>query len=663
MNTPVVQLENVLDFNVQFTAYDSPIWRARLWCYNYEKKLPFMNDEQRNNFAFELFTVIIDYVPYMKVTSFDGPNGLRANDRTWMVDPDDNSLIYIHFEDHNPSFSFISYKNGIMFAFSHGNPVQLGDAKTYPLLESFPQVEDQSDNFTYQKMRFSSGNITIDNSAGMLDSLVELFGNDVNLSMFTNNELDIIRSYFIERYTLGLTKIDLTVKDKRSRLTFQAPNTFYTREEFPDIEENLIGKVIQDAYGYCRGVPGTCVNRNELYQNPAQPTEDTLNNWFIFKFARTISEIDKIWVKKSDVWTQIFPGLGIPDNRLVTSGDSLETWQEHHPVGTRPRIVTKDALGNDVLSVITDMSGKNLPTNADGTPNDGRIAIWRTQATKENPGHLHRANGNPEVVKMDGVFVDLHTPGEIVSDMMHYYGDRPYVAQFFDMDEWETEMRGGKEIGVCLDKADDIYSWVEKIQNGSMLGFQVLIYKDRFSARVDNPNRKEDFDIHWSEILNRDAIAPEMNGDAYASFATINYSYEYTEKEYKSVIDKSLRNAILDVYKYEKEYHNDSFLVRPEDAERKAKIVLENFMEVRPYIRGIELEGLRWDEIKLFSTGYIDFTMELPRQMRAIQKYMARRNAMGRMRVKVLRCSRDLKSEKTIIDVIGCDPLEALREA
>jgi len=126
------------------------------------------------------------------------------------------------------------------------------------------------------------------------------------------------------------------------------------------------------------------------------------------------------------------------------------------------------------------------------------------------------------------------------------------------------------------------------------------------------------------------------------------------------VIDKSQRLNILDVYKFEKEYSNDSFLVNEEDVVRKGKIILENFMQVRPVIRNIELEGLRRDEIKLFSTGYVDFSTELPRQMKTVQKYMKRRDSMGRMRVKVLACKRDLKLERTFIDVIQCDRLEAL---
>ena len=639
---PIVQLSNVQDIKVTFTALDSPIWRARLWVNPYVQSLPFMvaNDNEYNRYAVGIENVVIDFIEYLRVPTYEL---LRVTHQSWMLDPQDPAVLWVHFEHSNPPFRFLSFKTGLLMGFSYGQSVMLGELKTYPLLQSIPDIEEQSDNFTYQRMRFNSGSIQIDNSSGMLDDLVELFGNDMNLFNFTDGELEIVKSFFIESYVLGLTNAEFNVKDKRSRLTFKAPNELYTLEKYPHIDNNLVDKIIQDAYGYCRGVTGTCINRNQVYLIPDMPSIDTFNNWFEFKFARTITSIEEVWVKKSDVWTEIYPGLGIKGN---------DDYQSTNPQAIR--IITKDVYGNDLHIPVTEDNQNNLP------PNDGRIAIYWSQALKDNPGHLERRNGNAEVVKMTGVFVNKNTPGDIVQDMMVHYGELPHTASYFDITDWEEEMKDGKQIGICLDKADDIYGWIEKIQNGSMLGFQLLINKNLFSARVDNPNRDEDFDINWHEIQNRDQLAPEINGDAYATYTTINYLQDYTDSEWKTVVDQSLRLSILDVYKYEKEYTNDCYLVHEEDVVRKGKIILENFMEVRPIIRNIELEGKKWEHIKLFSTGWIDFSMDLPRQMKVIQKYMKRRHSMGRLRVKVIKHRRDIRTEKYYLDVMACNKLEAL---
>ncbi|MCL2293963.1 MAG: hypothetical protein FWC36_03760, partial [Spirochaetes bacterium] len=307
---------------------------------------------------------------------------------------------------------------------------------------------------------------------------------------------------------------------------------------------------------------------------------------------------------------------------------------------------------------ITDQNKRALPEN-----NDGRIAIWWRQSQRDNPGFLERRNGNSNAVKATGVFYPLHTPGDIIRDMMVHYGALPYEASYFDIEDWEEEMRGGAEIGIFLDQAKNIYDWIELMQNGAVMGFQLLIYRDLFTARVDNANREESFNIKLSEILNRDEIVAEFNGDYYATFTTINYNKEYTEKEYLTHVNKTRRNEILNIYQYDKEYTNNSFLIKEEDVILKSNILLEDFSKTRPIIRNIELEGLRWDEIKLFSTGYIDFNVELPRQMKAIQIYMEQRNMLGKLRVKIISVKRNQKQNKIYIDVIQSDRLDIIPPA
>jgi len=653
LNIPVVELSNVKNISVIFTAWDSPIWRARLWVNPYKQNLPFMteSDLNYNKYAIQLESVVIDFIQYLEVPSYDV---LRITDKSWMLDPLDHSILYIHFENSNPPFSFLSFKHGLLVGFSYGKPLVFGELKTYPLLNDFPTVEDSADNFTYQKMKFASGTISIDNSSGMLDELIELFGNDINLLNYNleSKQLEVIRQFFINSYTIGLNDVKLNVKDSRSRLTYKAPNTFYDKTILPWLNKDLDNTIIQDAYGYCKGVKGTCLNRLQVYNTDVGPSSG-FNNWFTFKFARHITSIEEVWIKKSDIWTQVFPGLGVPGN---TDNSTGTVYQSVNPYPIQ--LIYKDILGNDLTVNVTNLNkdslGELYPTN------DGRIKIWWSQALKDNPGYLERRNGDADTCKMTGVFVDLHTAGDIIKDMMVYYGELPYDASYFNLQDWESEMAGGKEIGICLDKEDNIYNWIEKIQNGSMLGFQLLIYKNLFSARVDNPNRKESFNIRYNEILNRDKLEPELNGDNYATYTTINYAYEYTDEVWQTVIDKSQRLGILDVYKYEKEYTNDTYLVNKADVEQKGNIILESFMQVRPVIRGIELNGLHWDDIKLFSTGWIDFNVYLPRNMKVIQKYMKERNSLGKMRVKVLGIKRDLKLDKITIDIIQSDVLESL---
>ena len=661
MIKPVVQFTYTRDIQTFFTANETPIWRTRLWIYEYIKTLPFMAeyDEEFNKIAIFVTTLIIDFVELKKVDSTDA---LRRDDRRWMLNPTDRSELLIHFEGHKPPLSFFVFRTGLALGFTYQYSELLGKIKTWPFLLDIPLIEDQTDLLRYQRMAFSSGKITIDNSSGMLDEyFLHLYGNNVDLlTLDEKNKLEEIRQFFLESYSLGLSTATFNVKDKRARLSFNAPVETYTKEKYPYIDDNLIDKVEIDAYGYCRGVPGTCINRNNIYVNEVSMT---FNLYFDFKFARKITSVEEVWVKMSDKWTQVFPGLGIIDSDTYSQLNP-------HPI----QLVYKNQNGSEQSLEITN-ENKNTLGDYD---NNGIIRIWHTQAMKDNPGNLDRMNGDANEVKMNGVFVDLHTPGDIIKDLLTHYGDLPDDESWLNAQEWARETAGMKQIGICLNEKKSVFDWIELIQNGSMLGFQLVSYRDLFSARVDNSNRKESFNIKWNEILNKPAIEPEIGSENYASFSTINYLKDYADNETLTIVDKTFRNDILNAYRFEKEYQNDNFLSgyrnpaqsknerteqAKKDVEKKGKIVLENFTKIRPVIRNIELDGLRWDEIQLFSTGWIDFKMELPRQMKIIQKYMKPREFMQQLRVKVIKCRRNLRENKTFIDVIQCDRLRILEGA
>ena len=641
--SPLVQLANMADIRKLFTAFEAPIWRARLWVNPYERRLPFMADRDTayNSRAAQISNVIIDFVEYLRLESYAA---LRGAARSWMLDPADASALLVHFEGGNPPHAFASFRHGTLTGFSFGG-ASAGPARAYPLLAEAPSAEDSSDHLSYQRMRFGSGTVSIDNSSGTLDDLLDLFGNDLLLfRQSRDGRLALERAFFIESYELGLASADFSVKDRRSRLTFQAPSAFYSREEYPFIDESLIERVIQDAYGRCRGVPGVCVNRSQIYNPPNFVPADGFNNRFRFRFAREITAIEEVWVEQAaGAWSQVFPGLGVPGNE---DGEEEFVYQDvnPHPI----RILCKDALGNDLPVEVTAENMGSLP------PNAGIIEIWWSQAMRDNPGHLERRNGNALPAKMTGTFVNRNTAGEIARDIMAYYGELPYEPSYFDIEGWERELSGGAQVGLFLDRAQDAFKWIERLQNGGILGFQMVISGDRLSARADDPDRAETFAIPWHEICNRGELRLEMNGELYATHAEINYNKDHALGEWMTVRDTSQREAILEIYMFEKGFYNDSLLVHEADAAEKARAALESFRRVRPIIRGIELEGLR-DEMLLFATGFIDFTLPLPGQMRPVQKFMRDRQTIGRARVRVIGWKRDITRNRTCIDVMQCD--------
>jgi len=307
VKTPVAHIANVMPLQDIFTATITPAWRATLWLRPYERNLPFMaaSDPQYNDRSRGLQSLIVDFVEYLEVDSLAT---LRANPMTWMMD---GAVLLVHFQWSHPPAGFVNFRNGVAWAFSRGRPVMLGTHKTYPLIISVPTVEDKSDHFTYARMRFASGKLKVDNSQGQFGDLLELFGNDVTLLLADDTRAEAIRSFFIEKYDIGLTNVAFSVKDKRSRLTAKAPNTFYHEADYPHMDENLCESVAQDAYGYCIGVPGTWLNSRQVYNAPGFMPADGFNDRMRAKFARTITRIETVHVEMNGIWVEVFPGLGV----------------------------------------------------------------------------------------------------------------------------------------------------------------------------------------------------------------------------------------------------------------------------------------------------------------------------------------------------------------
>jgi hypothetical protein len=219
-------------------------------------------------------------------------------------------------------------------------------------------------------------------------------------------------------------------------------------------------------------------------------------------------------------------------------------------------------------------------------------------------------------VRIDAIFSEVNSPRDIIKDIIDTYAGKPFIDQNFDMTEFNTELAPLPNIGICLDKQEDVYALIEKIQKGSILGFQFMGKYDVFTARLDNPNRPQRSDIgtiNSDDILNLDEIEVDFNADLYATYTDIMYSKRwYTEKdesEYLHEVNKSLRQDILDIHRLEKAYEDESLLISQNDAALKGAIILEDFSQIRPVISGIKLFGLKWFDLRIYDIITVDFVL------------------------------------------------------
>ena len=620
---------------VKYTVFSGRVWRVRLWLDKYEQTLPFMAQEDPGYPAAPILiaSLIVDFIQYRQVSSVQQ---VLESSATFFIDPADNSRMYVHSHNRVTFWKKLSYSSsiGVVTAFSHREAVPMGTLTARPFLLDFPDIEDTADPINYQRMAFSSGRVSIDNSKGQLDDYLALFGNDLTLLHYTGKgEAEVLRQFFVANYELSIDEAVLQIQDIRSRLSVKAPNAYFSQEQFPFLDERNIDKPMQDAYGRCRGVEGMCVNRDQIYT--AFPV---LNDWFRFRFARTITEIHEVWVQRDDLWVQVFPGLGVPGNDDAADGEEF-IYQETNPIPIR--IVP---VAGDPVSVV--INNKNLPRN------NGVIEIWWSQCLRDNPGFIERRGGEPEKVKMTGVFVNKHNPADIISDIVFHYGNIPFDENSYNMNEWNSEKKRLADIGFCLTDSKDIFDWIERIQNASVLGFQLGTCRNLFTIRADDPEREKTFSLDQRDIQNRDEIALEVSGDNYASFATINFGMDYADGEHLVHVNDSFRQEVLAVYRFEKEYENDSYLQDLKDAKEKAELILGRSIRTRPVLRGLRIKGLHWDWLRLYAMGTLDVSIDIPSRMRKLIIANKPPRFDHVYDVQIIGIRRDLKEDASYIDLI-----------
>jgi len=656
------------------TALEHGIWRYCLYATG--SILPFM-DDTFNRLPIKVNNIIIDHVEYIKYESIEELWNLSGDKHGWV---NIDGIVYVRFQGYKPPFVFYSALYGALFGFTNGSPVLIDDVMYIPGLLSAPVISQSADVFTYDRMKFNSAVISIENTKGQFDNVAltrGMFGNEFNLRFGEIKEgvkpllsdFTLLAQYYIANINVALEKATFHLKDKRERLSAKIPDKQFTLEEYPSIDDNLVGKEMQEVYGHCFGVPGICLHGKQIYQSISPLIALTQ---YRFRFSSRITSVDKIRVKmtageiavtegqpgdtvKIDGWTTVYQRVKPND---LSSDDWPEPWTSagRWKPGIIPGNISKQNLDN------------------------GEITLhW--EVAKQGGNY---ENGINEV-RMDGVFINKKTPLEIITDIMDNYSNIQFDKKRYNISEIVEELTPlHHEIGIMFDKSISVYEAIEKLQGGCVCGFQFYVHKNLFTARLDNPNRQSiNKIILHTDIKNLNEVEVDWNADLYGTYTDIEYCRDYSEGTGRRVVDKSQRLDILDLHRIEKEWPAHSLLAEKKDAELKSAILLEDFSEMRPLIKNIKLFGRKWFELRVYDIYTIDFRIpgeekdKYPHNLIRLiedvgdERYISswykkeeyitlinnekenidKREFAGKLRCQILRVEPDMKTGITIIDV------------
>jgi len=601
--TVLAEMEHTKLLKAIPTAFEAGIWRYCLYAIGVI--LSFMDDtftrEQIN-----VSNIIINQIEYTEVDTLEElRTTLSADDGGWV---NGGSVVYVKFPYYYPPFLFYSHRYGTFIGFTDNNPVLIDGRMYRPGMFNVPIIEQSADAFTYDKMKFNSASVSIENTNGQFDDIADLFGNEFNLHVRAIDEEQKrkLAQYYIANITVSLNKATFHLKDKRERLSAKIPDKKFTKEKYPFIDDNLIDKDMQEVYGRCFGIPGVCLQGKQIYAKPDEPQESAgYLTQYRFRFSSAITRVDRIQVKMTS------GKLPVNENDPMGPQKDVDGWTEVYNIetGWKPRI---NPIG-DVTSLLA----------------NGEITLPWQVARQEGD----REKGINEV-RMDGLFINKSTPLEIIKDVMYRYSNFPFDERRYDTVEITDELAPlDHEIGIMFDKPISVYEAIEQLQSGCVLGFQFRVYENKFTARLDDPNRDELPAIKSHEIQNLDEVEIDWNAELYGTYTDIEYAYNYGEKSGRHWIDKTMQRSILEIHRINKEWPAHSLLANIQDAELKSSLLLEDFKDRHPLIKNIKLYGEKWFDLRVYDIFYIDIYIPGEEKDKYPHKLIMLIDRVGRERV------------------------------
>lgn len=214
-------------------------------------------------------------------------------------------MFYIHLNHSlNPYNCIIEY--GKVLGYTNDKIRNFNGINYIPLVKSIPNFSIHVDPLRYTRQSFYGGDIVFDNTPvdgtnnGTFDSNEEFTGNDIFIFYGEDgddyDELYLLSNCYVENTILSMDEIIVKIKDKREQQTIKAPLDVFDDTTFPDINPDLVGDIMPDAYGRLHGVPGICID-----------SEQNGNKEFHFASVITAAPAPVFYIEIDGVWTITAP--------------------------------------------------------------------------------------------------------------------------------------------------------------------------------------------------------------------------------------------------------------------------------------------------------------------------------------------------------------------
>lgn len=217
------------------------------------------------------------------------------------------NILFVHYELEYSPFTDNYYEFGRAYGFCTDQSIYIDDIFYNGIITSIPSVAQQQDLVNYEKLAFMNGSLELLNNEGILDEFItdDITGTKIRtyylnyisgVSDYTRSQLESQAAYFIEDYSISLTKAIIDLQDLRAKQNIQIPTELFTLADYPNIKDKYIDDVIPIIYGKVR-------------RSEAIPVDGELGsgNDITFRQALLLTTLGTVQVEIDDQWSTKVP--------------------------------------------------------------------------------------------------------------------------------------------------------------------------------------------------------------------------------------------------------------------------------------------------------------------------------------------------------------------
>jgi hypothetical protein len=252
---------------------------------------------------------------------------VEANDGSWFQDS--AGVVYVN-PPTGESIYTESVQGVLLYTFSKG-PNKIFDAKT-TLARSNCYFESRINSIPALSLRIEprfsgvgqigGGTCELLNGDGFFDELDDVdwwrasfyMGADTDRATMSYADYEPLGSYRVEDWKSDRSKFTLSLKEPKNVLSQRIPVETFTREDYPNIDQNNIGKIVPRIYGRVYGATPICVDAGAKR----------------FKICgHAVYEISEVRIEENNAWIQIPIASKDESNGEFTLGAD---WDSNQPV-------------------------------------------------------------------------------------------------------------------------------------------------------------------------------------------------------------------------------------------------------------------------------------------------------------------------------------------